>query len=449
MAANGGTAFATAAPASLTGPASPARPASSEAAAIEIPGCPPAEASAAPVRFGADAMVPLCRDVYVEPALTPEERERVGRMYAPARNDVERGLGPLVSPPPLAIFCKTKACSDYFAGSSARSATLVPGRRPPGATYVPGPRLTVLILRVDEPARGYLAHEMAHVEVGTRLPFPRLPAWFHEGLAAAVGDAPHCAAPVRGVDDLRRLDTLAAWGEYTGHRSTQEPTYCQARAEVDAWVHRFGAPRVVELMRKVRDGASFDEVYGPLQTQGPSEVPTVLVSTAPSLGDGQRPFSLAMWVKPAAETGVLAHVSSNALGTGWCTPFVGYDAEHHLVAQILHGGSPELASFAVAVDAKPRPLGKWTHVAMTWAPGSANRLYVGGVQVGEVAVPRYNAAGADAPVYVAWGSSNVGGARCFGGAVTPGAFQGSMTDVRVYDTELGAGDVAALARTPP
>src|SRR6202042_3104151 len=141
---------------------------------------------------------------------TPEERERVGRMYAPARNDVERGLGRLVSPPPLAIFCKSKACSEYFGGTSGRSATLVPGRRMPGATYVPGPRLTVLILRVDDVARSYLAHEMAHAEVG-------------------------------------------------------------------AWVRRFGAPRLVELLRKVRDGASFADVYGPMQTQGPSEVPTVLV----------------------------------------------------------------------------------------------------------------------------------------------------------------------------
>ena len=86
---------------------------------------------------------------------------------------------------------------------------------------------------------------------------------------------------------------------------------------------------------------------------------------------------------------------------------------------------------------------------MTWAPGSANRLYVGGALAGEARAPVYNAAGAGPPVYVAWGSTNVGGATCWHGAVTPGAFQGAVAAMRVYDTELGAADVAALARTPP
>jgi hypothetical protein len=436
-------------PATTPAVVEPVALAPSAPAAVSVSGCPALGANAPTVRFGAEEMVPLCSDVYVEPALTREDRERVGRLYGPARDDVERGLGPLVSSPPLAIFCKTAACADYFAGTARRSAVLAPGRRLPGATYVAGPRLTIVILRIDDGARGYIAHERVHVEVGTRLGHEPVPTWFHEGLAAHVSGAPSCTGVERGVDDLRRLDQSAAWGDYTNAPSTMVPTYCQARAEVEAWVRRFGEPGLLDLLGKVRDGASFADVYGPMLTQGPGEVPTVLVSSAPSLGDGQRPFSLAMWIKPAARAGVLAHVSSTAVGTGWCAPFLGYDGDEHLVSQIFHGDGPAPASFAIAVDTKPRPLGKWTHVAMTWAPGSANRLYVDGVRVGEATPPRYRAPGAGPPVYVAWGSSNVGGTRCFRGAVTPGALRGKVADPRVYDTELGAADVAALARTPP
>jgi hypothetical protein len=173
------------------------------------------------------------------------------------------------------------------------------------------------------------------------------------------------------------------------------------------------------------------------------------MSPAVSLSDPRRPFSLAMWIRPAAASGVLAHVSSDPTGAGWCTPFLGFDAGSHLVAQLLHGTVSDPSSYTVARSAIPLPTGKWTHVAMTWAPGSPNLLYVDGVLVAEAASSGYRAPPPGSATYVAWGSNNAGGAGCWQGVVAGGAFQGSMTDMNVYDVALDAAQIAQLAARHP
>src|SRR5262249_7091985 len=159
------------------------------------------------------------------------------------------------------------------------------GDRVPGARYV-ATQLTILLLGTGERTQGVLAHEAVHVEAVHRAGHRRMPAWFHEGLAVLVGGEPDCSqregrglhdggdpqTPATGVDDLRRLDRFGAWEEYTDTRDKREETYCQARAEVDAWVRRSGKARLFELFGKVRDGVSFEEAYGPMQTQAPGPI---------------------------------------------------------------------------------------------------------------------------------------------------------------------------------
>jgi hypothetical protein len=277
-----------------------------------------------------------------------------------------------------------------------------------------------------------------------------LPAWFHEGLAAFVSHEPDCThVLVRGIDDLRRLDHARAWLDYTNNRGALTPTYCQAEREVAEWVAHNGHERLMAMLDTVIDGATFYEIYGPLLT-GSGGRTDVLATTSTELGDSRKPFSIAMWIKPTSDAGVLAHLSDNGVGTGWCTPFIGFDAAHHLISQIPIRRGPEVANYSIAVDPGPVPLGKWTHVAMTWAPGGSNRLYVDGALAAETAAHDFFSAGAGAMMSVTWGSYNLGGIdMCWLGAIAGENFTGAIAGTKVVDKELTPAEIDVLAKSHP
>jgi hypothetical protein len=421
-------------------------------AAVSLAVAPVAAAAAPPppAAFAEASMVALGADVLADPAIAAADRERLVRDYGAAVARVEAALGPLRGVHPLAIFCQSDPCKLYFAGPQRRSWTLRPGDREPGAPFVAGARLTVLVMRADPGARDVLGHELVHAELSQRLRGAHLPQWFHEGLASVIGGAPACPQPLPpGVDDLRRLDRNDAWADFTSQRGVLDATYCQARAEVSAWLARAGAARLPALVDAARDGAAFENLYGPMATQSSGPMPAILMSPAGELGDGRRPFSLALWVKATAPGGVVAHASFSATGVGWCMPLLGFDGAQRLVAQVIHGNSGDPSSYGVAASPAPLPLGRWVHLAMTWAPGAPARLYVDGKKAAEAAAPRFNAGGAESPRFITWGSSNVGGAACWQGAVVPGRFQGALTGMRLYAAELSADEIARLASAAP
>src|SRR5262249_20848176 len=124
--------------------------------------CEPTAADQAPIPFLDQPMVPICRRVYVEPAITPAERERLKRDYDDAARYVAEVLGPWRSPGPLAIFCKTDDCRLYFGGASRRSRVVAPGEPLEGAGYAAKEGLTIVMGRSDPAAREVLVHEMVH-----------------------------------------------------------------------------------------------------------------------------------------------------------------------------------------------------------------------------------------------------------------------------------------------
>ena len=116
---------------------------------------------------------------------------------------------------------------------------------------------------------------------------------------------------------------------------------------------------------------------------------------------------------------------------------------------MLHGSGPDASEFWVAASKAP-PLGVWSHVAMTWAPGASNRLYVNGAEVAKVAAPTFSAAGPGTRLLVTWGSSGTNGASyCWSGAIVQGDFNGSVRGKTVMSKELTAAEVAALAKARP
>jgi hypothetical protein len=391
------------------------------------------------------AVAPL---VYVEPAVTTDERAHLESDLRAGSERLAEQLGPFLTETPLAIFCKTKACGLAFAGPSLRSRLLPKGAPAPNGFIAP--RTTIVVLRVDHEAKTFAMHEMVHGELDRRMQGAKVPTWFHEGAAAWLSDAPTCREAHQGIDDLTRLTDPTAWSVYTDFRTVTEPTYCQAKAEIAAWVKKNGLPRLVELVNSVHDGgASFDAAYGPMLSR-PLARHTPVMTFSTEIGDPQRPFSIALWVKPKSSTGVLVGLTETPVGSGWCAPVLGFDESHHLVAQLLRRGQPDLDAFTRVTVARELPRSTWSHVAMTWAPAGMQRLYVDGKPAGEVRSGTYFARGAGWPMYLSWGSYNVAGPGvCWPGAIGAADFDGLVGGMRVEPVEWTSEQVAALAKARP
>ncbi len=422
-------------------------PASKTEAATSDGGASAASKADVPKLDGAPLVV-VSPDVYVEPAVTPEERANLEADVVRGRERLAERLGPLRSETPLAIFCKTKACGLAFAGPSQRSRMLPKGESTPNGFIAP--RTTIVVLRVDAGAEGFAMHEMVHGELHHRMAGAKVPTWFHEGAAAWLSDAPSCPEPHQGIDDLARLTEPVAWSAYTDFRTATEPTYCQAKAEIAGWVQKNGLPRFVALVNSVHGGgAEFDATYGPMPSR-PLARRTPVMTLSTEIGDPKRPFSIALWVEPRSSAGVLVGLSETPIGSGWCAPLLGFDESHHLVAQLLRRGQPDLDAFTRATSTRELPRGAWSHVAMTWSPGGMQRLYVDGKPAAEVASGNYFARGAGWPMYLSWGSYNVAGpGLCWPGAIAPTDFDGLVGGMRVEPVEWTAAQVRALAKARP
>ncbi|MCA3014469.1 MAG: LamG domain-containing protein [Myxococcaceae bacterium] len=401
--------------------------------------------------YGASPMVQVAPDVFVDPATTTDERARLATTVSESRTRLADVLGALQSPAPIAVFCKTDSCTVFFAGEERRSAFLVPGnRRPTNARYVPV-RPTIVLVRADPGSGPTVVHELAHFELKTRLQGASVPVWFDEGLATFLGDNVKCPERTpRAIDDLSRLARDPAWWNYTNHRGAMGPTYCQARDELSRWVARHDRAQLVALIDAVAQGASFDERFGPLSTSRPQGRLQPIITTSTEMGDARRAFSLALWVKPKANVGVLAFLSETEIGTGWATPLLGFDSSGRLVSQVLFGNSGDPSSFSTAMAPRPLAIGVWSHVAMTWTPEGSNVLYVNGAEVGRVPAPKYLGDGAGRTMYVSWGTYNVGGIdAAWTGSITSEEFAGDVAKMRVEPAALSGAEVKALAKARP
>jgi hypothetical protein len=375
-------------------------------------------------------------------ATTPEERALLATALDHARASIAAALGPPRVGAAHAIFCKTEACALAYAGTSRRSRALMPGIRAPGATFTAS-RPTIVVLRVDRGALAVTMHEIVHLEVHVRARDAAMPAWFDDGVAASLSNAPDCHdVSVRGVDDLRRLDGSEAWEQYTAVRNALVPAYCQARAEVAAWIERHGRDALPALLDRLGAGEPFDHAYGPLVQPATRDTPVMSLST--ELGQPHGAFTLALWIAPHARTGVLAHVSDTVIGAGACTELLGFAADGTLVAQVLTGNTP--TSFASAV-ARNVPVGRWSHVAMTWAVSGGLSLYIDGTLAAHTDAPA--AIPTAAWTYVTWGSPNLAGESCWHGHVAAARFDGAIASQILLPHALGADEIAALARALP
>jgi hypothetical protein len=230
--------------------------------------CAPPSRSAPRLAYAGRAMSPLCDDVYVESGTPPEKRAELRMAYTSAVKRVTGFYGGLHVERPRVVFCASDTCRVWFAGPTRRSWNLAPGRHAPGARYVSDGRYTVVMVHVDALSENALAHELSHLELQRRVAGGDVPIWFNEGVATYLGGEPVCTGvEARGIHDLRALSANEAWIAYTDRPGRLQPTYCQARDEVSAWIARYGKRPLLGLIDAVRRRERFDPLYGPMLTQ--------------------------------------------------------------------------------------------------------------------------------------------------------------------------------------
>lgn len=227
--------------------------------------CPTATTNEAPA-YGGSKLVAACGNVFIDPVVPKNLYPGLVALMTSARDANKAAYGSLVAALPDLVVCDSNPCADYFAGPSHRNTTLPPNTY--AGQYVT-PRMTVVLTSATwNRNQAVLTHELSHVEVNARIGAQHVPAWFDEGLATYIGGEPDCSGvSAKGVADLRTLDLESTWVAYTGNLARFTPTYCQARAEVAAWIAKNGKASVGTLLQGVGHGKSFSTLYGGLLTQ--------------------------------------------------------------------------------------------------------------------------------------------------------------------------------------
>jgi hypothetical protein len=149
------------------------------------------------------------------------------------------------------------------------------------------------------------------------------------------------------------------------------------------------------------------------------------------LGRKDRPYTMMVWIEPEAVNGTIAHVSGTPAGTGWCVAFLGLRGGKVVASSWL----PTLSTVSSQVDVT---LGTWTHVATTWSSAAGLQLYVNGALVNSVAQATFLASGS--PMFVTLGNQGEG-TGCGGGSF--GSYKGAMDELKIFDRELTAAEIAA------
>ena len=207
----------------------------------------------------------LCEGVWVDGQVAASKHAALRQMVQQAAARNAAFFGTLRGAQPLQVLCKSSACLLHFSGRSLRSVALMAGNRAAGAAFTASGATLVVNLN-EAQTEDVLTHERLHLELEartapelgkTKLP---VPTWFHEGLATLVSGYPRCdAAKTYPPLERAKLATLAQWNAHTGGLFGSNTAYCQARAEVSAWVDKRGREQAVAQLDGLAQGGELGE----------------------------------------------------------------------------------------------------------------------------------------------------------------------------------------------
>ena len=215
-----------------------------------------------PTSFGLEAAGPK---LYVEPAMTAEQRTALQAQIAAGRALVAAFYGDIATDPYF-VACVTFECAQRFGSYGERAAAFGD---------------SAIRLAPNGLAAPLVAHEWSHAElyrrVGGAWHWSAVPRWFDEGLAVVVAnEALHSEANWQEIQrrglatpPLTALVTRADWtaavqqyGETQGDvPGNLRIVYSTAGHEVRGWLACAGPQGALALLAAVREGEAFDEVY--------------------------------------------------------------------------------------------------------------------------------------------------------------------------------------------
>ncbi|MBN6051122.1 hypothetical protein JYK22_04180, partial [Nonomuraea sp. RK-328] len=184
--------------------------------------------------------------VYAEKGLSGEQRERIHRTVAAARDRIEGFYGTPVSSPRLLV-CVTDACYARIGGKKERGIAIL------NRSVMLSPRGLDTVIA---------SHELSHVELHARLASgAEVPQWFDEGLAVVVSDDPRYLRPATAGDRCTTQPTgplpvtLEEWLAAAGRDAT---TYAKSACQVHRWLSSNGDRQgLLSLIERLNAGGSF------------------------------------------------------------------------------------------------------------------------------------------------------------------------------------------------
>ncbi|GAA2284442.1 hypothetical protein GCM10010149_32380 [Nonomuraea roseoviolacea subsp. roseoviolacea] len=184
--------------------------------------------------------------VYAEKSLSGEQRQRIHRTVAAARDRIEGFYGTPVSSPRLLV-CVTDACYARIGGKKERGIAIL------NRSVMLSPRGLDTVIA---------SHEMSHVELHARLAGGvEVPQWFDEGLAVVVSDDPRYLRPEAAGDRCTTPPTgplpvtLEQWLAAAGKDAT---TYAKSACQVHRWLRSHDDRQgLLTLIERLNAGGSF------------------------------------------------------------------------------------------------------------------------------------------------------------------------------------------------
>ncbi|MDR7273759.1 hypothetical protein [Catenuloplanes atrovinosus] len=186
--------------------------------------------------------------VYVERGATDAQRAAVDSALSAADATIRAFYGDRLSTPRV-LACVTDACYQRLRGGGSKGIAILNR----GLMLSPAGINPVIA-----------THELAHVELHTRLGSASVPQWFDEGLAVVISDDPRYLAPAASPAPSARClmpltDALPLTTRPWNLRSAaHDDSYAEAACLVSHWLATSGGPPALStLITSLRSGTPF------------------------------------------------------------------------------------------------------------------------------------------------------------------------------------------------